>query len=418
MSILPSDDEKTREGDRTAPEAHDKPQAMTAFVESCVETVAGSAVAAQRRSRHRPPARKLLRVLKDKRNILVTTHEDPDPDALASSLALCYLLSNRLAGAKISLSLKGQIGGGLNSAFAQECGVKPLPWDETRLGDYDAIVLLDVQPLYKYSPLPAGVMPTAVIDHHRSRGRKPHCPFSDVRPEVGASSSIVFSYFKETETEISPDLAATLIFGIETDLAGLAGQPGELDNIALSNLTLIAETRKLYRMRYVDLPQSYYVAYANGVANAMYYDNVMTSFLDVVDSPEKAAVIADFLLRFDQVQTVLVTAVHRDNLLISLRSSSSKVSAAELMRRLIRHIGEGGGHKSKAGGLVALENGSPSEIERIRTTLRRRFLRVLNINASRGQRLVPQKTAGAAPKRAGANGERTTISQGAAVQSV
>lgn len=391
MSISPPDDDQTREVARAALEARAGPNAMTSFVEACVETAAGSAVALERRSRHRPPARKLLRVLKDKRNILVTTHEHPDPDALASSMAMCELLSARLPGAKVNLSIKGQVGGGLNSAFAQESGLEPLPWDDTKLGEFDAIVLLDVQPTYKYSPLPAGVTPTAVIDHHRSRGRKTKCPFSDVRPEVGASSSIVFSYFMETETEISPDLAASLIFGIETDLAGLAGQPGELDNMALSSLTLIADTRKLYRMRYVDLPQSYYLAYANGLSNAMYYDNVMTSFLDAVDSPEKPAVIADFLLRFDQVQTVLVTAVHRNALLISLRSSNGKVSAAELVRRLVRHIGEGGGHKSKAGGLVPLENGSPSEIERIRATLRRRFLRALNISASRGQRLVPQR---------------------------
>ena len=58
---------------------------------------------------------------------------------------------------------------------------------------------------------------------------------------------------------------------------------------------------------------------------------------------------------------------------------------------LIRHIGEGGGHRTKAGGFVTLENGSPTEIERHRTTLRRRLLRSLGIRMSRGQRLVPAK---------------------------
>ena len=59
---------------------------MTAFVESCVETVAGSAHAAERRARHRPRAAKLMQLLADKKNILVTTHIHPDPDALASVL--------------------------------------------------------------------------------------------------------------------------------------------------------------------------------------------------------------------------------------------------------------------------------------------------------------------------------------------
>ena len=69
---------------------------------------------------------------------------------------------------------------------------------------------------------------------------------------------------------IRPDLAATLLYGIESDLAGAAGTPGELDNIALSSLTLLADPRKLYQMRYVDLPQSYYIAYASGLSNAIY----------------------------------------------------------------------------------------------------------------------------------------------------
>ena len=44
----------------------------------------------------------------------------------------------------------------------------------------------------------------------------------------GATGTIIFSYFMELEQPISPDLAATMLFAIESDLAGAAGQPGEL----------------------------------------------------------------------------------------------------------------------------------------------------------------------------------------------
>ena len=47
----------------------------------------------------------------------------------------------------------------------------------------------------------------------------------------------------------------------------------ELDQIALSSLTLMADPRKLYQMRYVDLPQGYYLAYANGLANGVYWSD-------------------------------------------------------------------------------------------------------------------------------------------------
>lgn len=363
---------------------------MTAFVESCVETVAGSAHAAERRARGRgrPRAANLLRRLKDKKNILITTHEHPDPDALASGHGLLRLLEHVLPTARLSMAIKGRVGGGINDAFVRFSSLKLQAWDESHLTDYDAIILLDTQPSFAFSPLPPGINPLAVIDHHRSGQRKPKCEYCDIRTEVGATSSIIFSYFMELEVPIRPELGATLLYGIESDLAGAAGTPGELDNIALSSLTLIADPRRLYQMRYVDLPQSYYSAYASGIANAFYYDNALMSHLDGIDSLEKPAVLADFLLRFDKVNYALVTAPYENRLMISLRTSNPKSSASDIMRRLVRKIGQGGGHRTKAGGFVPLETASAAEIERFRTLLRRRYLRILGINSPRGLKLV------------------------------
>lgn len=363
---------------------------MTAFVESCVEAVAGKATKVEQRARRHPKARQLLSLLADKKNILVCTHEHPDPDALSSSFALCLLLSKRLPEAKVNVGIKGNIGGGLNQAFADLINLKPLPWEETVLSAYDAIILVDTQPPFSNSPLPANTAPTAVIDHHRSRGgQKPKCKFCDIRSDVGASASIVFSYYMELEEPISRDVGAMLLFAIESDLAGAAGQPGELDNMALSSLTLVADTRKLYKMRYVDLPQSYYTAYANGLNNAMYYDDALISHIDTIASPEKPAIIADFLLRFDKVKWALVTAVYGSNLVLSLRTNTpSRHSAADLMRRMVRNLGEGGGHPTKAGGNIPLSAGTPGEIDRLRAILRRRYLRALGIKMARGQKLT------------------------------
>ena len=373
--------------------------ATTAFVESCVETVADSAVAAERRARGRPRARMLLQLLADKKNILVTTHQHPDPDALASGLAMCYLLSTRLKGSRVSMSIKGRIGGGINEMFVRLSNLKLLPWDDEMLKDFDAIVLLDTQPMFAFSPLPVGVQPLAVIDHHRGKGRKSlsDCEFCDVRTDVGATSSIVFSYFMELEVPIKGELAATLLYAIETDLAGAAGTPGELDQVALSSLTLLADNRKLYQMRYVDLPQGYYLAYANGLANGIYWEGngptpgAAISHLESIDSMEQPAVIADFLLRFDKVQWALVTAVHENKLVLSIRTShTSKLTAADMARRVLRTIGEGGGHRTKAGGFIRLSTGSAAEVERLREMIRRRYLRSLGIKGQRGQKLVPK----------------------------
>ena len=389
------DDGKTGPAARAATEQTLRGEAgmTSSFVESCVETAADSAVAVVKGSRHRPHALKLLHALDGRKNILVTTHEHPDPDALASSFALARLLQIKLKDAKISVSVKGRIGAGYNAVFIQQAEMKPLemkplPWDDAKLAEFDAIVLLDVQPMFKLNPLPPDIQPTAVIDHHRSHGRRPKCPFCDIRTDVGASSSIVFSYYMELDVNISRELAAMMLFAIETDLAGAAGKPGDLDNLALSSLTLMADLRRLNKMRFAPLPQGMFNAYADGLDNALYYEQALMTHVGAIESGETAAVVADFLLRFDKVEWVLVTAIGGQTLVLSLRTSSPKGSAADIMRRLVRGIGEGGGHRTKAGGGIPLESATPTEIERHRATLRRRLLRALKIKMQRGQKLV------------------------------
>src|SRR3954468_20980834 len=258
---------------------------MTAFVESCLETVVGSAQKAEKKARGKPRAAKLVKLLQDKKHVLITTHEHPDPDALASAVGLSTLLQTVLKNTKVTVSIKGTISGGVNAKFVQEADLKLAPWDDAALKDYDAILLVDVQPLFAFNPLPDDVKPIGVIDHHRGKhGRKLDCPFCDVRIDVGATASIIFSYFMELEVPIRPALGATLLYAIESDLAGAAGQPGELDNIALSSLTLLADTRKLYKMRYLDLPQNFFVSYAQGLNNAVIYDSVVMSHLENVPS--------------------------------------------------------------------------------------------------------------------------------------
>ncbi|MFT3788444.1 MAG: DHH family phosphoesterase [Tepidisphaeraceae bacterium] len=365
---------------------------MPDFVTSCLTNIADTANKVVRRTRSRPGAKRLLKLLAGKKRILITSHLHPDPDAIASCMAMRTLLRAKLPkDVEICISIKGPIAGGVNAAFNQLASLDLTPWEDEKLKThYDAILLLDVQPQFAYSPIPTDVQVLAVIDHHRARGRPPKLPFRDIRPDVGSSTSIVFSYLMEQSVDIDSQLGATLLYAIESDLAGAAGQPNELDNVAISNLTLCADPRLLYQMRYAELPREYYIAFARGVSEAFSNDSVLTSFLGPITTPEMTAVVADFLLRLSGIQWVLVTATYNGRLILSLRTNAAKSSAGEMMRKLIRGLGEGGGHRTKAGGFIKLENGTPTEVERARATLRKRLLKLLGLpKDARLARLVP-----------------------------
>lgn len=362
---------------------------MTSFVESFVTTIADTANKVARKSKDRPRVRRLLKALAGKANILVTTHIYPDPDAIASAHALAFILRQKLPNAKVVAAAKGTGQCGINAGFTQLSGAEVIELTDAMLESADAVILLDAQGNFSNSPLPAGKVPTAVIDHHKSRGRRQKLPFSDIRPDVGAVSSILFSYLGELKLPISPQLAAMLLYGIESDLAGAAGAPGELDNMAISNLTLIADTRRLYQMRYTSLPADFYVNFGKGISEAQFAGKVLATHLGKVDSPAMPAVVADFLLRLDGISWVLVAAQHNDRIILSMRTSDPKVSAGEMMRKLVRHLGEGGGHRTKAGGMIPLCNRTGTELGRLRRLLRRRLLKLTGMpRDTRFQKLV------------------------------
>ena len=74
--------------------------------------------------------------------------------ALASGLAMCHLLGGKLKGAKVSMSIKGRIGGGINEMFVRLSNLKLLPWDDAKLGEFDAIVLCGGATLPRDLPIP------------------------------------------------------------------------------------------------------------------------------------------------------------------------------------------------------------------------------------------------------------------------
>ena len=360
---------------------------MTVSVDAAVAALTDSAIKARREQRTRPRVKKLLNALAGKSKIIVTSHLHPDPDALGSAQAMAVLLTTLLPEVKVRVCLRGQVGGGLNAGFTRVSGLQYECWDERHDPD-EAIVLVDTQPGFANSPLPPGLFPTAIIDHHRGRGRRAKVPFADIRINVGATASILFSYFMEANVPISATLAASMLYAIETDLSGIAGTQGGLDTLAISSLVLLADTKRLYQMRYVDLPPVYYAAFAESVKHATSYDDLIISYLDKADYAEMPGVMADFLLRCRGVTWTMMTAIHDGRLAFSIRTSAHDRSAGEVARRISDGMGDGGGHLTKAGGAIPLKTGTAREVSTIRARLGKRLLRCLEIPSNRGSKLA------------------------------
>ena len=84
-----------------------------------------------------------------------------------------------------------------------------------------------------------------------------------------------------------------------------------------------------------------------------------------------------------------MTAKVEDKLVMSLRTRRPDRSAADAMKRVIGRLGEGGGHRTKAGGYIALTRQPPLSVDQLRKRVWKRLLCAIGLKPGKPAKLVP-----------------------------
>ncbi len=341
-----------------------------------------------------PPPRRSDRFLEGLRNataVTFVTHVHPDPDGLGSMMGLAHLVETCL-GKPTRLTRDGVISRAENRTMVDLLDVYLVPIEQCTWDDPgEAVVMVDSQPKTGRHNAPPGMPLYAVIDHHDTPGDTTQVQFVDVRQTVGATCSLATSYLIEQNIPIPARLATGLLYGIETELGGYPREASELDDSALIYLYPLADKDLLARIRNARLPQSYFGCLVQALQSSFIYDRLIVSWINDLPHPELAAEVADFLMRFEEVDWVLAVGAFEDKLILSMRSSAPDAQAGDLLRKVVNGMGRAGGHDRRAGGTVYLTSTAPSAIDEVRAELRRRLLKALDIEECRGQRLVSRK---------------------------
>jgi nanoRNase/pAp phosphatase (c-di-AMP/oligoRNAs hydrolase) len=341
----------------------------------------GSAVMTRRRSD------RFLAGLADANRVTFVSHVNPDPDSLGSMMGLAHLVEICLA-KPTRLTRDGLISRAENRALVEELAIELIPIDDITWDDDEAVVMVDSQPNTGRHTFGADIPLFAVIDHHDTPGDLDGVPFVDVRRGLGATCSIVTSYLLEQEIRPPTPLATALLYGTEVEVAGWPREASPLDDRVLNYLYPLADKDALARVRNARLSHSYFECILQAMQSSFIYDRLIISWVSELAQPEQAAEVADFLIRYEEVDWALCAGVHDDRLILSLRTSLSHARAGELLRQVVGRLGRAGGHHRRAGGSVPLPSTAPSAIVDIQAELRRRLLKALRIEECRGQRLV------------------------------
>ena len=139
---------------------------------------------------------RLIRYASPHRRALVLTHDNPDPDALASGVALAFLLE-KLAGLEAEVAYGGIIGRAENRAVIRVLKLRVAPISRVVFDEHDLICMVDTQPEQGNHSLPAGHFPDVVIDHHPERDESRLAPIFDVGSQSGTTSTVMANYLRQ-----------------------------------------------------------------------------------------------------------------------------------------------------------------------------------------------------------------------------
>ena len=349
------------------------------------------AIATGSRSSSTRRSERFLAGLAEFRRVTLVSHVQPDPDSLGSMVGLSYLIETCL-GLPTILTIDGQISRAENRAMVSTLGISLTPIDEVEWGDDNAVVMVDSQPKTGRHSFNGEVDVWGVIDHHQTPGELAGIPFLDIRRGVGATCSVVTRYLIEQDVEIPQRIATCLYYGIDSELNGHPREASALDDSALQLLFPLADKDVIAQIRNAPLPDAFFEALLHALQSSFIYDKLLISWINDLPNPELAAQVVDFLIRHEEIHWAVCAGVCDDQLILSVRTNQPRAQAGEILRQVVARMGgKAGGHDRRAGGFIPLASTSPSAVEEVQGDFRRRLLRALKIEETRGRRLVARR---------------------------
>ncbi|MBI4777091.1 MAG: DHH family phosphoesterase [Deltaproteobacteria bacterium] len=291
---------------------------------------------------------KRLRALlnhEDRVAILITA----DPDAIASAMALKRLLWRKVKGAAIYNS--HPVKRGDNLAMIRLLGVTLNPIKELEAAAFTKFALVDSQP--SHNPDFGKMNFDIVIDHHPlTSGLKG--AFLDIRPEYGATSTILTEYLKAARIRPSAQLATALFYGIKTDTLNFVRGGMQGDMLAFRYLFPLANKSIIQKIEHSEITKKSLTYYRKAMQNLRLWKHTAYAHLGRISNSDICVQLADFFLKLGESSWSIVSAVEGQKLIVIFRSIGYRRNAGKLAEKLLGKYGSAGGHKTMARAEVPL----------------------------------------------------------------
>ena len=301
------------------------------------------------RSMTRARVQQYQRYFADADRVLILLHNDPDPDALASGLALRNLLRRTKTTAIIG-ALQG-VTRPENLRMANMLDIQVEQMTPASFTGFDRIATVDVQPHYF-----GGLLQRAdlVIDHHPEHTGY-SAVFKDIRADYGSTSTILTEHLRAVDVNISERTATAMLYAIKSDTLFFARHTNRVDLEAFTFLYPLADAALIRKMEgaEITLERLQYVTRAG--QHGLLREQVFTAFIGDAPREDFIPYTADFFLQLEDVKWTIIGGVVGKMLIVSVRNLGYSRNAGEFVKRWFADIGSAGGHRAMAKAVVPVD---------------------------------------------------------------
>ena len=301
------------------------------------------------RSMTRARVQQYQRYFADADRVLILLHNDPDPDALASGLALRNLLRRTKTTAIIGAIQGVTRPENLRMANMLDIHVERITSASFR--EFERIATVDVQPHYFGGMLDRADL---VIDHHPEQPGY-SAVFKDIRADYGSTCTILTEHLRAVDVNISERTATAMLYAIKSDTLFFARHTNRVDLDAFTFLYPLSDAALIRKMEgsEITLERLEYVTRAS--QGGILRDQVFSAFVGEALREDFIPYTADFFLQLEDVKWTIIAGVVSSSLIVSVRNLGYSRNAGEFVKKWFGDVGSAGGHRAMAKAVVPMD---------------------------------------------------------------
>ncbi|HNX18002.1 MAG TPA: DHH family phosphoesterase [Methanoregula sp.] len=315
------------------------------------EVVAKSAVFQVKKQHASRISQRLFSLLAGWDGILgIITHKNPDPDAIASAMALAEIA--RHANSKTlttRIFYEGNIGHQENRTFVNLLDIKMEHVTPETLQKCTYLALVDCPGPGSNNDIPPQTKIHIIVDHHKNGNHVPsQGTFIDIRPGIGAAASIMTQYLQELDIPVDKRVATALLYGIRTDTKEFKRNvtPQDLGNASF--LLPLTDADLLDKIMSPSMSQETLEVIGKAIQNRKFQSGYLFSNVGYVMNRDALPQAADLLSTLEGVNTALVYGVTDTSIVISARNRDVRLHVGNALSEAFGDIGDAGGHPNMA----------------------------------------------------------------------